>query len=82
MRYSQENLFYRRELQLSILLYLSTNGPSSRSEIYIHFEKQEDRASLSDAVRSLAGSKSIAMMSDDIITITASGTEQVQRPSD
>ncbi len=71
-----------RELQLSVLLYLSMNGPSLRSEIYMRFEKQESRASLTHAVRSLMKSKSIAMMPDHTMTITAFGTEQLRRPSD
>ena len=69
----------RKVLPRAVLRYLSVNGPSQWSEIYTHFEKKNNGAGITDALRCLALVNSITIAIGGRAAITASGAEQLQR---
>ena len=75
-----EQEWYRQKvLQGEILLYLSVNGPSQWSEIYTHIGQRRNGARIPHALRCLASVRFITIAIGGLVTITASGVEQLQR---
>lgn len=76
-QYEQESS-PQKVLQRAVLRFLSVNGPSQWSEIYTHFEGQNNGASVTHALCCLTSVNSITIVVGGRAVITASGIEQLQ----
>jgi hypothetical protein len=68
----------RRALELAVLLYLSTNGPTQWCALYTHF-KQEKLSDTACSLCDLALMKYIATNEDGIAAITERGQRHLEQ---